>query len=180
MPPEFHWWGVSVPPNLIDPTNTGSIRTSFPIATRRVTDRQINAPAERHVVRNVVLKPSNMSKDWDATSCRMSLGGVRPVRAIGRRCCWPNRISVNFESLKLDELSAQHTWMQWTIARNTSSLRVFLRSLTAVVNTQLLQSPLMVAYHALYTLCRRLSTCVLDDLSRSGSVVHVNDVQQNP
>jgi len=42
MPPEFHWWCFRVPPNWIDPTSVGSTRTSFPIATRRTTDRQIN------------------------------------------------------------------------------------------------------------------------------------------
>ena len=33
MPPKFHWWNVRVLPNLID------TMMSFPIATRRTTDR---------------------------------------------------------------------------------------------------------------------------------------------
>ena len=60
-------WTARVPSNLVYPSSTGSARASSPVRTRRTTNRQIDVPAERHVRRNITLKPGNVSKNRDAT-----------------------------------------------------------------------------------------------------------------
>jgi len=53
--------------NLVYLSIAGSTRASSPVGTRRTTNRQIDGPAERHVPRNITLKPGSVSKNRDAT-----------------------------------------------------------------------------------------------------------------
>ena len=49
---------------------TSSTGVSSPVGTRRTTNRQIDVPLERHVRRNITLKPGNVSKNCGATGCQ--------------------------------------------------------------------------------------------------------------
>jgi len=59
------WWGARVPSNLVYPSSVGSARASSSVRSRRPTHKSM-CIAERHVRRNITLKPGNVSKNWDA------------------------------------------------------------------------------------------------------------------